>query len=62
MNTLDELKADKLAAERQIQEILKELYDKYQYSMELRGGTGIERSFDGMYQTVEHKANITIEL
>lgn len=62
MNTLDELKADKLAAERQIQEILKELYDKYQCSMELRGGTGIERSFDRMYQTVKYETNITIEI
>lgn len=62
MNTIAQLKSDKASAERQIQEILKELYNKYQCSMELRGGIGIERSFDGMYQTVKYEANITIEI
>lgn len=39
MNTLDELKADKLAAEEEIRDILNRLYEKYRCNIELNGSS-----------------------
>lgn len=62
MNTIEQLKADKLAAEEDIRDILMALWNKYQCEIELTGGTCCKRSIVDAIRITSVNAKIDITL